>query len=318
MTETWLDHSIKNTEFLSDQYTIFRKDRSDSSINNRLGGGVLLAIRSEIECYEYTNIEMCELEAVCVRLPLSSSNIYIYCLYIQCSGSIDLYQLHIKAITALRAATDINDDIIILGDFNFGSAATWESNDMGFDFLPTIHASKAKTNIARDTTRTLMDDGFFQMTNYMNKFGNVLDLVYTNSPELVVVNKADFCLLPPNKSDDSHVPLVCTVECCTTTVPSTESSTIFCFKKANYEQVREHLFDVGIANMFDNTQDDVNTMVTRFYDVLYDTFEKFVPKANIRTSNKPIWYDKELSHLKNIRNKDPWIFMNCFQFFLIG
>lgn len=304
LTETWLDNSIKNSEFLSDLYTVYRKDRSNTSIKNKLGGGVLLAIRAEIECVEYTNDDMRDLEAVCIRIPLSSSSIFIYCLYIQCSGSIELYQAHLKAIKTLRTDADTNDDITILGDWNFGSAASWEANDMGYDFIPKIHTSKAKTNIARESTISLMDDGFFQMTDIGNNVGNVLDLVYTNSPELVVVNKADFLLLPPTKSDKSHVPLMCTIECSPISIPSGDSSKIFCFKKANYDQIREHLLNVGIHNMFDNSQDDVNTMVGRFYDILYSTFEEFVPQATIRSTNKPLWYDKELSHLKNIRNKE--------------
>lgn len=154
-----------------------------------------MAVWADIQCDEYKNGEMSELEAVCIRIPLSSSNIFIYCLYIQCGGSGELYHSHLKAIKTLRSDISINDDIIILGDFNLGSAATWEANDNGFDFIP-------KTNIAIETTTVLMDEGFFQMTEIGNKFGNTLDLVYTDSPELVVVNRADFLLLPLEKSDD--------------------------------------------------------------------------------------------------------------------
>lgn len=34
-----------------------------------------------------------------------------------------------------------------------------------------------------------------------------------------------------------------------------------------------------------------------------DFFDEFIPKATPRISNRPIWYDKKLSKLKNTRNK---------------
>lgn len=43
--------------------------------------------------------------------------------------------------------------------------------------------------------------------------------------------------------------------------------------------------------------------ISKLYQIIYDTFEKFVPISSIRKSKKPKWYDKDLSHLKNVRNK---------------
>lgn len=303
LTETWIDQTNNNSEFISNQYSVFRKDRADSAIKERLGGGVLLAVRSEIKCEEYTNDDMKDIEAVCVRIPVASTFLYIFCLYIQCKGSIELYRMHLKAIESLRNNSNIDDTIIVLGDFNLSSAVSWESNDLGFDFIPTVHNSKSKTVAAKEVTSTLMNIGLFQMTDVENKFGNVLDLVYTDSPELIVVNKDDFFLLPPDKCDDAHVPLVCTIECCPTLLPSGNSSEIFCFKKANYEHIREHLLGMDFSNIFAQSNEDVNAMTERLYDVLYDTFERFVPKATVRSTNKPVWYNKNLAHLKNIRNK---------------
>lgn len=76
-TETWLDSNIKN-EILDKRYTIFRRDRSSTSISQTAskGGGVLIAIRSNIECNTYTNNMMKDLEAICVRIQTKSGFIY--------------------------------------------------------------------------------------------------------------------------------------------------------------------------------------------------------------------------------------------------
>lgn len=44
---------------------------------------------------------------------------------------------------------------------------------------------------------------------------------------------------------------------------------------------------------------DVDDMVSQIYEMIYDTFDKFVPKSSIRITNKPKWHDKHLSHLKH-------------------
>lgn len=74
-SEAWLDPSIRSEEFLSkDVY----KDRSSTSIAQTAsrGGGVLIAIRNNILCVEYTNDIMLDIEAVCVRIPLKTGNVY--------------------------------------------------------------------------------------------------------------------------------------------------------------------------------------------------------------------------------------------------
>lgn len=40
------------------------------------------------------------------------------------------------------------------------------------------------------------------------------------------------------------------------------------------------------------------------YSILHDAIKKFVPKKNIQNSADPPWYNKQLKHLRNIRNKE--------------
>lgn len=68
---------------MSDLYNLFRKDRSESSITEGRAGGVLIAVKKEIDCEEYSIPEMVDLEAVCVKIPLKDGFLFIYCLYIQ-------------------------------------------------------------------------------------------------------------------------------------------------------------------------------------------------------------------------------------------
>lgn len=302
--ETWLEESVKN-EILDKQYNIYRKDRYMSSISKTAshGGGVLIAVRSNIICGIYNNDKMSNLEAICIRIHTKENHIYVYCTYIQPTASREIYAAHLDAIKLLMTEINKNDTVIIVGDFNFGNSITWRENDSGYDYLPLIGESQSsKSIIAREITSGLIDCGLSQISNFVNKCGNLLETVFTNVPELAVVNKADFLLLPSAKSDDYHVPIMCTVECTPEILPSDDPSTVYCFKRANYDLIREYLSEINFFAIFNNMV-DVNDMVSHLYSVIYDTFEQFVPRSSIRKSNKPIWFDKKLAHLKNIRNK---------------
>lgn len=146
LAETWLDHTVKN-EILHDQYRVHRKDRYMTAISQtaRQGGGVLIAVRSDIKCELYTNDFMTDLEAICVRIPISSGHIYIYCLYIQPTASIEIYRSHIEAIKQLKFDKSNSDTLMVFGDFNFGNSVSWLENDSGFD------SKSIKSTIARDT-----------------------------------------------------------------------------------------------------------------------------------------------------------------------
>ena len=51
-SETWLHEGILRGELGMENFTIFRCDRSKLTSSNERGGGVLIAVRSNISCKE--------------------------------------------------------------------------------------------------------------------------------------------------------------------------------------------------------------------------------------------------------------------------
>lgn len=238
ITETWLNNFHMNNEFMSDNYNIFRKDRSESSIEEHRGGGVLIAIKKEIDCDEYSIPEMENLESICIKIPLKNGSLFIYCLYIQPTKDMEKYEAHVDALNKLKIGN--NDSLLITGDFNLPSVQ-WIENDDRMDFIPIIgESSSVEANIARYVTDSMIQLGLSQMNNIQNACDNVLDLIYTNVPELAISEKATMRLIPEEMSDNA---------------------------------------------------------------MIYDVFEKFVPKATIKPSNNPTWYNKQLCNMKNVRNR---------------
>lgn len=82
INETWLHPSHNDNEFMNDKYVVFRKDRKFSDVKANKGGGVLLAVHKKYDCTHINFPEIEPLEAVCVRIALKSSSMYIYSLYI--------------------------------------------------------------------------------------------------------------------------------------------------------------------------------------------------------------------------------------------
>ncbi len=312
--ETWLDNSFCNSEFIDEQYDVFRKDKSESNIQKKTGGGVLIGVKknNSLECTEIKYDEIANLEAVCIKITRNNCNIYIYGVYVQyrmVDDTLTFYEEHLRSIEALNKMVDIKDTIVICGDFNFGNRIKWIENDTGFDYIPVLgESSERKTEIARHFTNAMMDNGFFQMSSFANSSGNVLDLIYTNSPELLVVSNADNPLIPTHMSDACHVPIMCMIDFTPEITPvgyqGTDINEVYSFRKANYEDIRNHLSSTNSFDVLYDFEDDVDRMVDEFYGVLRTTFQNFIPKSRIRSSNKPRWHDKELAALKNKRNKE--------------
>lgn len=205
--ETWLDAFIKNSEYIDDKYDIYNKDRSSSNIDATKGDatkGVLIAIKNNIISEEYKTPDMDDLEAVCVRISTEKGYIYSYTLYIQPTASHDIYMSPVKAISNLNIGK--MDFLMVLGDFNL-SEVKWDENDMTLDYIPMIGDSQNRKAVnAENVTSNLSNNGLHQMCNIQNDWMNVLDFIYTNIPEMMVVTVPEYLLLPANKSDRAHRP----------------------------------------------------------------------------------------------------------------
>lgn len=108
ITESWLDSSISDSEYISDNYIVYRKDREKSEINATKGGGVLIAVKKQITSELYETKEMLPLECTCVKVPIGDNSIFIYNIYIQPSSSTSIDKFseslnkHVEAIRSLE------------------------------------------------------------------------------------------------------------------------------------------------------------------------------------------------------------------------
>lgn len=118
---------------------------------------MLITLKTEIDCDNYSTPEMVGLESICVKVKLSKSALFIYNLYIQPSSSIEVYEKHLIAINSVKRAP--NDIIDIFGDWNL-PIIKWIPNDDGFDFVPVIGESQCREAIiAKRVTGFMLEAG---------------------------------------------------------------------------------------------------------------------------------------------------------------
>ena len=167
-TETWLDSNIKNSEILPEDYEVFRKDM------NRNGGGVLIAVRKELDCYEVPEFqEDCEL--VWARIKLRGQRTLYICAFYRPDMS-DKTSFPLLTASLRKVATINNAHIVIAGDLNFLSW-DWKSIKLKPNgYYPQLH---------KDLIDTLNDFSLVQVVEEPTRERNTLDLVITNYPQQI-------------------------------------------------------------------------------------------------------------------------------------
>lgn len=202
----------------------------------------------------------------------------------------------IKSIEKLRSPSDI---VMYCGDWNM-PVINWMESDDETHFIPLIGESQSMVaNIANYVTNEMIEMGLLQIGNFKNNKGNVLDLFFSNMPELCCIEKASINLIPNDVSDKAHTQALCTIECQPKAfLPNTFQSSHYCFKKADYQAIRDKLQAYFNAQVWEVEDfDDINEMVKLFYDIIHSIFDECVPRSSIKFTKRPVWFDNQLTKL---------------------
>jgi hypothetical protein len=163
-------------------YNIFRNDRPDKQ-----GGGVLLAIRDNIKCYELFNKTIEDNETIAVQIETPKGQLLIASIYIPPN-----VKLHHELFEHIY---NLNNNCLILGDLN-----------------AALHSmGSKKTNAKGLQLQQLLSEGYLQciendFTTYTrNNYEEKIDWILASQPTILFINNIE--TQPPLGLKEDHKPL---------------------------------------------------------------------------------------------------------------
>lgn len=294
MTETWLFGGINDSELFDSSFNVYRRDRhSDPSINT-VGGGILIAVKS---CFvtSLVNVPVClNEEFLCVKMVLPHKNIYLVTMYIVPGSPVDTYNEAFSFLNYIFEIMSYNDEVICLGDFNLTNVS-WKR-------CPDTYAMVPTGNLSMDDSQTLdslTSLGLHQINDITNSNAKILDLIYTTIDAGISLDRST----DPLVNEDSHHPaLTISIQNFEMNNQDPDNVFKFNFKKTDYTKLNNLLSLIDWSCLCSCS--DIDSMVLKFYDKIFDCFLASVPLISIKSKSlAPSWYDSEVRKLKNRRNK---------------
>lgn len=298
LTETGLIPSIHDSElFNPGDFMVYRSDRNHLNSDCSIGGGVLIAVRSNIGS-EYVAVPGTDnVEMIVVKCNFIGRIAFICCLYIPSGSSAETYMNCSVAIERMFdcIGSDPSHDIFILGDFNIPSFE-WSTDPENINvLLPTNIGSGSRAEVVL----AAMSGGLSQINHVLNYRNTLLDLVFCNCTDDVEVLK---CENPLSTIDVHHEPIEIYFDAATSPIMQSPTTSVYNFKKANFEGLNSHLAIFEWKFIF-NKCSCIESAVDKFYEILMRSFKSFVPIKNSNGSRHPPWYNRQIKNLKNVKRK---------------
>ena len=315
LNETWLKPSIRDTEILpNSSYNVFRLDRSpkshppdvtNPSLFKRSGGGVLMAIRNDLNVASKVVKLKCGAEILTLKLSVDNGmKIYLCtCYRVGTLGQANHAEID-RYLNSLYRLDKKFVRVFVIGDLNL-SNVNWPS------FI-------SSSPVEQDFLNSFNNLGFKQLiTEPTHKYGNTLDVLLTNS-EQSVNNLKVLDIDSIVKSD--HNPITFDISFNIKKKKPVKRK-IYNFKRANWDELNRDLFNVDWNSILINSSSEHAWSI--FNSKLFELCNKHIPVITIRSEFQPPWFDSECHNLcrkkerlrtkyKRTKSDDHYVkFSNC-------
>ena len=287
LNETWLKKSIHDGEiFDNNLYDIYRKDRSKLSHpvdeNNpgkyrENGGGVLIAVRSDLEVTHKRISLQNGAEILAIEISIGESK----CVFCTCYrvGNLGISNHKIIRESIYRFYKSKKPKkIFIIGDFNL-SSIVWSSD------CQTEHTD----SIENSFFETFHEFGLVQhISGATHIKGKTLDILLSSHSNLI----KDIKVLEHNsvcKSD--HLPIVFEIKTKVRRKKPTKRKS-YNFKRANWEALNRDFSRVDWGAWLDST--DIDLAWKNFKSIFSHFVNKHIQPLTIKSEFQPPWFDSEL------------------------
>ena len=279
-TETWLKSDIKDSELLTKHYKIYRKDR------NRVGGGVMIGVKEDLQSTEINNLNSdCEVLWVKI-LTRTQKPVYVCSFYRPDVKDIEGLQ---KFEDTLKKASEIkNVQLIVAGDFNL---RYWDWVDM------KLKPKASYVDSHREFVELLDDLGMQQMVLEPTRESNILDLVLTNTPDLIPRVE-----VIPGLSDHNIVYFEYNVK------PERKHNAlrqIYLYRRADWEQIKKEMkkLEKDIGDMIDSEEQSLDDIWEQFKNSLIESMNRYIPRKVTKPRDSKPWITAQIKKLIKKRDR---------------
>lgn len=135
LSETWLNENFLDSEICHSGYMVYRYDRNSKTSKLDRGGGVLIAVRSNLKSHLITNPDV-SIEQLFVNV--SDLKLTVGAVYIPPQSPEQLYGKLSKSFVSIRNQFP-DSELIFVGDFNL-PLVDWHNSCLSakFSFPPSV------------------------------------------------------------------------------------------------------------------------------------------------------------------------------------
>ena len=275
LTETKLDGTIKNTEFLPPTFTTYRKDRS------RHGGGVAIAIRS---CFHTEAIELdSQSESVWATCNLRGGRKVLLGSYYRPpeKGIESIDNLESVLVQIERKIKNNPNAIVVLGgDFNAGDI-DWCSGK--------IHLHSKKRKLHERLLDALRNANLTQLQMEPTRGENTLDLFCTNKPGLTksistIPGISDHEIIV---ADSNFNPVH----------NKKRPYKIYQYNKADWTKIRQSTIKFAEEYLSKQDENDIDTNWNKFKKHILNTMEQLIPSRLVSQKFAVPWINTEIKRM---------------------
>ena len=296
LNETWLKKSILDTQVLPQNYKIRRVDRtgkthpwdpSNPQKFRKNGGGVLIAHRTDIDV-ESTEVGVIKVQAeiltINLKLP-SGKRLSLSTFYRVGNLGTENYESVRKYLTTLASKKRL-DKHVLIGDLNFPEIR-WPDNvstvDLHKNFLELLMVDLCHSQLITEST---------------HKNGKILDLLFTNIPELIdnvsVLGYKEAC-----SSDHYRIHFKIKLD---VPMKKTVKRKVYNYSKADWRALN---FDIRRIDWESHIgMHDPHQSWPLFRTAMERLCDKHIPEKAISDEFQAPWFDTDCE--KILREKEKW------------
>ena len=198
-TETWLHSGIQNSE-LTNNYRIYRCDRNEQTSRHARGGGVMIAVKSDLQSTAVCISGCDQLEQIIVRVVVPNFDIIVCSIYLPPNSELIRYEQHALCVQKLIDLAGDRNVVLVVGDYNL-PLLRWTHDETVNCLLPVNASSEQEIALVE----SIVSKGLHQINDLTNFNGRLLDLAFISVNRCVEVLEPPLPLL---SIDNHHRPFL--------------------------------------------------------------------------------------------------------------